>query len=90
MSNSRTLKVAVLACMVTMGGAFVAPAPRAKVAGTPTSRGETSAVSPLNVAGFSLTSVTGLFTRKSALLLAALRVPSCLLVVNTGRVFLEL
>lgn len=69
------MKVAVLALMATMGGAFVTPAPRATASGgvcdkasaarTPTSRGETSAVSPLNVAGFSLSSITDIFTRKS-------------------------
>lgn len=71
------MKVAVLALMATMGGAFVAPAPRAKVSGgivgdqasaitRPTSRSETSAVAPLNIAGFSLSSITDIFTRKSA------------------------
>lgn len=78
------MKVAVLALMATMGGAFVTPGPRATVGGagadkssvacSPTSRGDTSAVSPLNIAGFSLSSITDIFfTRKSA---RRLRLPS--------------
>lgn len=68
MSNSRTVKVAVLALMATMGGAFVAPGPRAVTATggarSPASRGETCAVSPLNIAGFDLSSITDIFTRE--------------------------
>eukprot|EP00752_Nemacystus_decipiens_P012081 g10711.t1 len=59
--------------MATTGGAFVTPRPRATVSGavtdkspaarSPTSRGDTCAVSPLNIAGFSLSSITDIFTR---------------------------
>ena len=78
MSNSRTMKVAVLALVATMGGAFVTPGPRASVSGagagadktwvsrSPTSRGDTSAVSSLNMAGFSLSDITDIFTRKKS------------------------
>lgn len=70
MTNSRTMKVAVLALVASMGNAFITPAPRAKVSAGPGAgagsgnRGETSAVSPLNIAGFSLSSITDIFTRE--------------------------
>ncbi|CBN79156.1 Lipoxygenase [Ectocarpus siliculosus] len=64
MPHSRTMKVAVLALVVAMGDAFVAPTPRAN--NRPTTRTdrrvETSAVAPLNIAGFSFSSITDFFT----------------------------
>ncbi|CAM9988636.1 unnamed protein product [Ectocarpus sp. 4 AP-2014] len=65
MPHSRTMQVAVLALVVAMGDAFVAPTPRAN--NRPTTRTDrrvkTSAIAPLNIAGFSLSSLTDLFTR---------------------------
>lgn len=74
------MKVAVLAMIATMGGAFVTPGPRATAtysgpdrssataaAQSPTSRAETSAVSPLNIAGLDLSSITDIFSRKRCL-----------------------
>lgn len=72
------MKVAVLAFMATMGGAFVAPGAQANICGrdgdkmpgarsTPASRGEASAVAPLQISGFSLSGITDLFSRECVL-----------------------
>lgn len=84
MTESRAMKVAVLALMASMGNAFVVPTPKASsvskgsisgvdkgsAARAPTSRGDASAVAPVNIGGFSFSSITDsitdFFTRKNA------------------------
>lgn len=91
MSSPRTMKVAVLALMATVGGSFVTPGPRATVSGadkscvarSSTSRGDTSAVSPLNIAGFSLSSITDIFTRKKRRSLPAVALVSLIMSFGT-------
>lgn len=79
------MKVAVLALMASMGSAFVVPKPHANspskgiIGGvdkglttrTPTSRGDASAVAPLNIGTFSLSSITDFFTREQLMSVTA-------------------
>ncbi|CAN0249624.1 unnamed protein product [Pylaiella littoralis] len=74
MTSSRAMKVAVLALVATTGSAFVIPTPQAtslskgiggvdkgSTTRAPTSRGDASAVAPLNT--FSFSSITNFFNR---------------------------